>query len=86
MCLKKNILESNAVNMDIGRVIESVSINRKNTFYLNKILIKQIKEDMKIIKTSPSFTNQSFLGLNPRKRSKIAHDLGKTVLCITGPC
>ena len=36
--------------MGSERAIESVHINGKNAFYLSKILIKQIKEDIKIVK------------------------------------
>ena len=36
--------------MGSERAVESVRINGKNTLYLNKILIKQIKEDIKIVK------------------------------------
>lgn len=36
--------------MESERAVESVRINGENTLYLNKILIKQIKEDIKIVK------------------------------------
>ena len=35
--------------MGSERAVESVRINWKNTLYLKKILIKQIKEDIRIV-------------------------------------
>ena len=35
--------------MESERAVESVRINGKNAFYMNKILIKQIKEDIRIV-------------------------------------
>ena len=35
--------------MESERAVESVRINGKNAFYLSKILIKQIKEDIRIV-------------------------------------
>ena len=36
--------------MGSERAVESVRINGRHAFYLSKIVIKQIKEDIKIVK------------------------------------
>ena len=77
--------------MENKRAIGSVRINGKNAFYLNKILIKQIKEDIRIVqflKKSLDFHKSVIPRTKStetlKNRSSIL--LCQTVLCVTSPC